>query len=49
MPVRIRRLKRGCRVYEGKKVSAKRTSCTKAKKQARLLRGLAHGMRLRRK
>jgi hypothetical protein len=48
MPVRIRRLKGSkCRVYDGKRVTAKRTTCKKAQSQARLLRGLSHGMKLK--
>ena len=49
-PIKVRKLKGGkCRVYEGKKVTAKRTTCKKAQSQARLLRGLHHGMVLKKK
>jgi len=45
MPVRIRKLKSGkYRVYDGKRIAAKATTKTKALKQVKLLRGLAHGM-----
>lgn len=48
-PVTIRKLpnKNEWRVYDGKKVVAKSTTKSKAEKQARLLRGLSHGMKLR--
>lgn len=50
MPVKIRKLKSGkCRVYSKKRVTAKSTSCAKAHKQARLLRGLEHGMILKKR
>lgn len=50
MPIKIRKLpnSRKYRVYDGKKIAAKATTKEKAEKQARLLRGLAHGMKLRR-
>jgi hypothetical protein len=50
MPVKIRKLKDGkCRVYNAGKVTAKRTSCEKAEKQVKLLRGIEHGMVLRKR
>ena len=51
MPVKVRKLpnKNRCRVYDGKRVAAKNTTCSKAKKQANLLRGLSHGMKLKKK
>jgi hypothetical protein len=51
MSVRIRKLpnKSKWRVYDGDKVSSKGTTKIKAEKQARLLRGVAHGMKLRNK
>jgi hypothetical protein len=51
MPVKVRKLpgKSKWRVTHGGKVSAKATSKTKAEKQARLLRGVSHGMKLRSK
>ncbi len=51
MPVRIRKLpnKNKWRVYNGKDIVAKGTTKEKAEKQARLLRGLAHGMKSRAK
>lgn len=42
MPVKIKKVD-GFRVTHGGKVSAKRTTKAKAKKQANLLRGVAHG------
>lgn len=42
MPVRVRKVD-GYRVSHGGKVSAKHTSKAKAKRQANLLRGVAHG------
>ncbi len=42
MPVKIKKVN-GYRVTHGKKVSAKRTTKTKARRQANLLRGVAHG------
>ena len=46
MPVKIRKLpnKNLYRVYDGDKVVAKGTTKRKVERQARLLRGLAHGM-----
>jgi hypothetical protein len=44
MPVKIRKTKKGkYRVTHGGRVSAKGTTKTKAKRQANLLRGVAHG------
>lgn len=43
MPVRIRKTGSKYRVAHGGKVSAKGTSKTKARKQANLLRAVAHG------
>lgn len=42
MPVKIKKVD-GYKVTHGGKVSAKNTTKEKAKKQANLLRGLAHG------
>ena len=42
MPVKIRKVD-GYRVTHGGKVSAKRTTAAKAKRQANLLRGIKHG------
>ena len=42
MPVKVKKVD-GYRVTHGGKVSAKHTTKTKAKRQARLLRGVAHG------
>jgi len=39
----MRKVKGGYRVMHGGKVSAKRTTKSKAKRQANLLRGIAHG------
>ena len=49
MPVRIRKLpnKNKWRVYDGKRIAAKSTSKKNATKQAKLLRGVAHGVRVR--
>ena len=46
MPVTIRKLpnKNKWRVYNKGKIVAKATTKTKAEKQARLLRGIEHGM-----
>jgi len=51
MPVKMRKLpnKNKWRVYEGDKVVAKGTTKKKAEKQVRLLRGIAHGMKPRKK
>ena len=43
MPVKIKKVKGGFRVSHGGKTSAKRTTLKKAKSQARLLHGVAHG------
>jgi hypothetical protein len=44
MPVKIRKLKSGkYRVYDGTRIASKATTKTKAERQARLLRGIAHG------
>ena len=43
MPVKISKTKKGYKVTHGGKVSAKGTSKAKAKAQANLLRGVAHG------
>jgi len=42
MPVRVKKVD-GYRVSHGGKVSAKRTTKTKAKRQANLLRAVRHG------
>ena len=49
MPVKVRKVKGGYRVSHGGKVSAKRTTKTKAKKQAKLLRAVSHGWKPRKK
>jgi len=51
MPVKIRKLpnKNRWRVYDGKRIAAKSTSKKNAERQARLLRGVAHGMKVRKK
>ena len=51
MPVRIRKLpsKNKYRVYDGNEIAAYGTSKKKAEAQARLLRGISHGMKLRKK
>ncbi len=51
MPVKIRKLPHSSkyRVYDGDKVVAKRTSKKNAEAQARLLRGVSHGMKLRKR
>ncbi len=51
MPVQMRKLpsKNKWRVYDGAKIVAKETSRKKAEAQVRLLRGLAHGMKPRKK
>ncbi len=41
-PVKVKKID-GYKVTHGGKVSAKNTTKTKAEKQARLLRGVAHG------
>lgn len=43
MPVKISKVKGGYRVTHGGKVSAKRTTKTKARRQSNLLRAVAHG------
>ncbi len=43
MPVKTKKVKGGYRVTHGGKVSAKKTTKAKAKAQANLLRGVAHG------
>jgi hypothetical protein len=43
MPVKIRRTGRGYRVTDKGRVTAKATTKARAQRQARLLRGLAHG------
>ena len=49
MPVYMKKLpkQKKYRVYEGKHVSAKGTTKAKAEKQVKLLRGIAHGMKLK--
>lgn len=50
MPVKIRKTKKGkYRVSTPSKVHAKGTTKKKAKKQARLLRGIEHGWKPRKK
>lgn len=48
-PIKIRKLpnKNKYRVYDGKRIVAKSTTKKKAESQARLLRGIAHGMKMR--
>lgn len=43
MPVRIKKIRGGYRVFNGGKVAARRTTKRKALAQARLLRGVEHG------
>jgi hypothetical protein len=43
MPVKIKKTKKGFSVTHGGKTSAKNTTKEKAKKQANLLRAVAHG------
>jgi hypothetical protein len=43
MPVKTRKVKGGYRVTHGGKVSAKKTTKAKAKRQGNLLRAVAHG------
>lgn len=47
MVVKIRKMpRRRCyRVYDGKKITAECTTREKAERQARLLRGVAHGFK----
>jgi len=51
MPVKMRKLPRSSmyRVWNDKKVVAKRTTKKKAEAQAKLLRGIEHGMKLRKR
>ena len=42
-PVRIKKVKGGFRVYDGNRITARRTTKRKAERQANLLRGVAHG------
>jgi hypothetical protein len=48
--IKLRKLpnKNKWRVYDGNKISSKGTTKVKAEKQARLLRGIAHGMKVKR-
>jgi len=48
-PVHIKKVKGGYRVTHGGKTSAKRTTKKKAKRQANLLRAVAHGWKPRKK
>lgn len=50
MPVRIRKLpnQNRYRVYDGNRIAAKSTTKKNAERQARLLRGVSHGMKVRR-
>lgn len=43
MPVKIRKTKRGYRVTDAGRTTAKHTTKAKAERQARLLRAVAHG------
>ena len=43
MPVRVSRTGRGYRVTDAGRTTAKHTTRAKARRQANLLRGLAHG------
>jgi hypothetical protein len=47
MPIKIRKLpnKNKYRVYDGGRIAAKETTKGKAEAQARLLRGISHGMK----
>jgi hypothetical protein len=51
MPVKIRKLPHSSkfRVWNDGKIVAKKTTKKKAEAQSRLLRGLEHGMKLRKK
>jgi hypothetical protein len=51
MPIKIRRLpkSRKYRVYNAGRIVARATTKEKARKQARLLRGLEHGVVLRKR
>lgn len=51
MPLRKRKLprKNKWRVYDGKRVIAKETTLENAESQMRLINGLKHGMKLRKK
>lgn len=51
MPYKIRKLPHSnrVRVYKGKEIIARKTTRDKAEKQVRLLRGLEHGMILRKR
>jgi hypothetical protein len=50
MPIKMRRLIDGkYRVYDGERIVAKRTTKKKAESQIRLLRGVSHGMVLRKR
>lgn len=44
MPVSVRKVKGGYQVRSGGRVKAKRTTKRKAQRQARLLRGIEHGL-----
>lgn len=50
-PLKIRHLphSRKVRVYDGKRVIAKETTLENAESQMRLINGLKHGMKLRKK
>lgn len=43
MPVKVRKVRGGYRVTDAGRVTAKRTTRRRALRQARLLRGVAHG------
>jgi hypothetical protein len=43
MPVKVRKTKRGYRVTDAGKTTAKHTTKAKARRQANLLRAVAHG------
>lgn len=49
MPVKTRKARGGYRVTDAGKVTARRTTKTKAKRQANLLRATAHGWKPTRK
>jgi hypothetical protein len=49
MPWKVRRVKGGFRVSSPSGVKARRTTKAKAKRQVRLLRGIEHGWKPRRK
>lgn len=51
MPIKMKKLPNSSkyRVYDGKRIVAKRTTKKKAEAQVRLLRGVSHGMKLKKR